>query len=343
MTYNDNVTIQSANRQADVVWALSPNLQARTAAGDRNVSLGYGFSYNSYIRNSSYNNIGQNANASGTWVLPKLSLGLSAGFSQSTSPNQEVGTLAETKSYHVGLTADYKLSEKTSVDVSSSISRSDQGKAVGYTNALYDSMPWSVATYVNRTPFPKITLGLGATFGSTGAAQNGDQFSETASFRVLYKLTGKLNLNASFGGMWSQYGGGVPGTFGPVWSIAGNYTPVDSTSITLQAQRSQQPSSYYGNQDMASTSFSLGVSRRLGERFSVSLGGGYSLSEYHATQVGVTSSRVDDSVSAHCGLNYTITSHWTAGLTYSYSKNLSNTGRFSYDNTTAGLNTSYQF
>ena len=343
MSYNDNVTIQSANRAADATWSVSPHIMARTAAGDRNVSLSYGMSYNSYLRNSSLSNIGHDGTASGTWALPKLNLSLSAGFSQSTSPNSDVGALTETKSYHVSLSADHALSEKTSVDVSSSVSFSDYGKAVGYTNALYNSTPWSIAAYVNRTPFPKITMGLGVTLSSVGSSQNGGQLSESAMFRVSYKATGKLNLTASFGAMLSQYGGGVPSTLGPVFSVAGNYTPVDAISVTLEAHRSQQPSAYYGNQDMASTGFSLSSGYRLGPRLSLSVGVGYSLSEYHATQVGVNSSRVDDSVSAHGGLGYTITRHWSAGLSYSYSKNLSNTGGFAYSNNTVGLSTSYEF
>lgn len=343
MMYDDNVTIRSADKQSDVIWSVSPHIQARTAAGDRNVSLGYGFSYNSYLRNSTYNNISHNANASGTWEMSKLRLGLNAGLNQSTGGYGDVGTLTETKSYNIGLTADYKLSEKTSVDVSPRVSFSDYGNAAGYTNALYNSMEWSVATFINRTPFPKIKLGLGLDVGSTGVSQYGDQIFARALFRANYKLTGKLDLTSSAGAEWRHYDGGVPDTINPIFNLAGSYRPVLSTTITLNAHITPQASAYYGNQNYITTGFSLTVSQRLGERLSANLGGAYDVSQYSATEVGVSTSRVDDSFSVNFGITYAITERWSAGLTATYRQNLSNSGGFGYDNKQIGLQTSYEF
>ena len=77
-----------------------------------------------------------------------------------------------------------------------------------YNNGLIDSGTLSGDLFINYTYSPKLTVGIGGTFGYNWVDSfNPDQTYEQGNLRATYQVSGKVNLNASVGVEFRQFEG----------------------------------------------------------------------------------------------------------------------------------------
>ena len=98
---------------------------------------------------------------------------------------------------------------------------------------FFSNQTLSGGLYINYIVTPKVTLGLGGTFGVAWGDSNVDQTFEQVNFRINYQVTGKFGLSASGGVEFRQFDGNRGDYVTPVFELGAVYNPFDGTTITL--------------------------------------------------------------------------------------------------------------
>lgn len=364
--YDDNVNIQQGPlQQSDLIWSVSPG--AMVMAGSPGVELPPAISFDSlrmlprqpyigldaepakmflldyaptikyFTRFHQYDSVDQSARLTGIYSFSRLTLGLDQDYVKALDTIADVGTRTMSQYITTRLTSKYDLSDRTCIEVNGQ-----------YLNASYEdprffgSRQWENQNWLDRQIGGKVNAGLGFTLGYWAVDRSPSQTYEQAMARAIYHFAEKLDFTASMGGRWQQYGGGAPPTFDPIFSLAGTYRPVDSTTITLEGHRLQESSPLYGIADYILTGFSAGVRQRLLDKWFVSLNAGYDMAAYSTAVAGISFSRTDNIYSARLGVDYQFTERWTSGVYFLRSSDSSN-ANYAYTDNQIGLQASWRF
>jgi hypothetical protein len=361
VSYDDNILISHTSPMNDVVWTFSPGLTL--AAGNvgaylpgsvtleqlRNLlyystvddvskpsrffALDYTPSFNLYTDHSQYDNTGQSAKFSGAYSFTRLALGLDADFTRQYAKDVGIGDLVELDTYYAYLRSRYDLTDRTSLEVNGIYNRYEyaQPQYQGYSDLKNED-------WLNRQFADRLSLGVGLAFGLAFPAASPDQTYEQLLARAVYRLTGKFYLTAALGLELREYGGGESDTVKPIFSLTGIYQIRESTALTLEAHRYDEPSPYAG-QNYTDMGASIGARQLLFGRLSASASLGYDNYNYeYTTSVpGSSTSRTDNYMSARLQFDYKFNRHVTGSLFYTYARDESSYDYLSYDNNVVGL------
>ena len=340
LTYDDNLTLSSTNRQSDLIGILSAEI---FAVADRRVegqgtllSLDYKPTFNLFVDHPSDDAVDHYAKFSALWAGPRLTLGVSQAFQQITAPVVEVGQRLRQRNYNTDVTSKYQLSEKTSIEV-------DPRLTISEVEGLIGSREWAVDTFLNWQALPKLVTAVGGSFGYVDIDQNPSERYERALLRAVHTATAKLDVTATVGAEWRQYNSGQASAFDPVFGLSGAYRPFDRTTLTLEAHQREQPSTILSGQDFTATGVTGEIRQRVGEPFFVSLAGGYEHRKYRATQPGVTATRQDDYALVRAGVGANFLHHWTITIFYEYQQDLSSVKYQGFRDNQVGMETTWGF
>ena len=366
MVYDDNITIQPANRQADYIWNFSPAGTVMAGSPGVEIPEGAGFAtlrmlgrqpylepeaqpaklflldyapnFRVFTSHDQYTGVDESALLTAVYSFARLTLGLDQDYVNLLSAINDVGNLTEVQTLKTRVTAKYDLSDRTSLEVNGQyINTSYQS------NSLFGSRQWVNQDWLNRKVFSQVTAGLGVDLEYWDIDRNPSQTCEQVLARAIYWLASKLEPTVSAGPEWRQFGGGAPATLEPVFSLAGTFYPRDSTTLTLEGHRFQEVSAAYGNADFIVTGFSLALRQRLAARWAVAVTSGYDQAQYHATTTAASANRSDDYFSAKLGLDYGFSRRWLGGVFYQYREDLSNQAAIGFQDNQAGVRVSWRF
>ena len=215
--------------------------------------------------------------------------------------------------------------------------------------AIYDypdflsNQTLSGGLYLNYIVTPKVTLGLGGTFGVAWGESNVDQTFEQVNFRINYQVTGKFGLSASGGVEIRQFDGNRGDYVTPVFELGAVYNPFDGTTITLAAGRRILPSGFFENQDFGTTYVVGRVQQRLFRRVHLGVAVGYEHSDYFATTSDVDAFREDDYWFISPSLDVLINRWLSVGVYYLHREDSSNIDFLSFDNNQVGIRATARF
>jgi Putative beta-barrel porin 2 len=206
------------------------------------------------------------------------------------------------------------------------------------------SQTLSGGLYINYIVTPKVTVGVGGTFGVALVEEpNVDQTFEQANFRINYQATGKFGLSASAGVEFRQFDDHRGDYISPVFELGANYHPFDGTNITLAGGRRILPSGFFPNQDFATTYIVGRVQQRLFRRVYLGLAVGYENSDYFATTSGVSATREDDYYFVEPSIDVLITRWLSVGAYYLHREDSSDIDSFSFRNNQVGVRATLRF
>src|SRR5204862_2339845 len=118
--------------------------------------------------------------------------------------------------------------------------------------------------YINYVVTPKLTLGVGGTFGYNWVDDPSvDQTFEQANFRMNYQVTGKLGLSASAGVEFRQFDDHRGDYVSPGFELGALYRPFDGTTITMEAGQPALNSGFFPDRDFSKTNVMGGCQQRL--------------------------------------------------------------------------------
>ena len=191
---------------------------------------------------------------------------------------------------------------------------------------------------------PKLSLGIGGTFGYTWVdSPSTNQTFEQINLRLNYEVTGKLSLYASAGVEFRQFDGNRDTYDSPVFEVGALYHPFSGSYISLSAGRRIYPSGYATDQDFGATYVAARFQQRLLHRFYLGLGVGYEHSNYFSTDRDVNAIRDDDYWFIEPSVDVAITRWLSAGVYYLHREDSSNDDFFSWEDNQVGVRATVRF
>jgi hypothetical protein len=300
LTYDDNITFSTANREADAIGTIQPAIQA--VAGDdaaliayrdqnsavlglapgnlvvqqpedwpgKLLMLDYGPSFQIFDKYTANNYINEFATLNFLWPMSKAIFGFRQDYQlQKTTIIELSGQRAIVEAISSALSAAYQIGETTSLESDFrrvSIAYSEP-ELIGYTE--YNTEDW-----FNYLVAPDLPVSLGVLAGLDDVANHQGQTFEQLRARARYNYTEKLAFDVSAGGELRQYENGKTATLSPVFTLAGEYRPTERTWLRLTGSR-QQSASIINGYNYASTGAAWEVRQGITDRFTAAVSAGY--------------------------------------------------------------------
>ena len=212
--YDDNIFLTRDNRVGDYYFAIEPGVTlgyGDIVGRDRNyIRFDYAPSIFLFVDNSDSNAIQHLLRLEGFYNFGRLTLSISqdvhlldgtnlsaigttGGVNTAPGVNLDAGGDTAVEIYNTNANFTYDLTGKTFLSGGLHYSATDY-------DGLIDSSTISGDLFLNYTYSPKLTVGLGGTFGFNAVESfNPDQTFEQINFRTTYQITGKISLNGSIG------------------------------------------------------------------------------------------------------------------------------------------------
>ena len=258
LTYDDNILLSRANREADTIWMIQPALRA--VAGDDAALIAYqdqhqyseifGFSpgdiifqqpeerpgklflldygpgFQIFDKYAVNNFIDQSGSLNLLWPMDKLILGIRQDYQLEKTGLIWADQRAKAETVSSALSAAYQFDAKTTME--SNFRRVSIGYyqpgLTGYTE--YNTEDWFNYEVVENLP-----VSLGVLAGLDDVANHQDQIYEQLRGRVRYLYTEKIAFDVSGGGELRRYENGHPDTLSPVFTVVGEYHPAERTML----------------------------------------------------------------------------------------------------------------
>jgi len=198
--------------------------------------------------------------------------------------------------------------------------------------------------YVYYNWLPKLSVGIGTTFGYTWVDEpTTNQSFEQINLRLNYAWTAKLSLYASGGVEFRQFDGNRNTYDSPVFEVGLSYNPFSGSYLSLAAGRRIYPSGYVDNQDFGATYVAARFQQRLFRRIYFGLGAGYENSNYIATDRDVSATRNDNYWFIEPSVDVLINRWLSAGVYYLHRESSSNEDFVSWEDNQVGVRATFRF
>jgi polysaccharide biosynthesis protein VpsM len=354
--YDDNIFLTNSNKVDDWYFAIEPRLTVGwgdiEGRNENYIRLDYIPSIIFYADHSDENAVSHLIQLEGGYRFSRLTLSLSQEVyildgtnlnsivdTTGLFANLDNSTFTRLNLFITRLRANYELSAKLF------LTGEVDGWVYDYPDSGFISSEMiSGGLYLNYVVTPKLTLGVGGTFGYNWVDDPSvDQTFEQANFRMNYQVTGKLGLSASAGVEFRQFDDHRDDYVSPVFELGAIYHPFDGTNITLAAGRRILNSGVFANQDFATTYVVGRFQQRLFRRVYLGLAGGYENSDYIATTSGVNAPRNDDYFFISPSIDVLITRWVSVGAYYLHREDNSNIDFFNFDNNQVGVRANFRF
>ena len=349
--YDDNINISSFQRISDTYTVIEPGIHlgfGDSAGGFNYLTFDYIASVYFFAEQTERDTVEHLIHLAAQHDFGHLVLGISQdvrildgtnlnNLSNTTGvqANTDVGGPSRENTYTTTVNATYDLTGKLFLSGQISYAMYDY-------ETLISSRQASANLFINYVYSPKLVIGLGATGGvnsSDGPAS--DETFEQMNVRANYIVSGKISLSLSAGLEFRQFGDGD--SVSPVYEIAGTYRPFENTIITIAGSRRTVSSASLAGQDYTDTNISLTFSQRLFSRVNVSLGVGYTNSDYLSATNGASTARSDDYFYVEPSIDVDITRYWSIGCYYLYRQDSSTLALFSFYDNQFGIRSSLTF
>jgi len=339
--YDDNIFLSANAAKSDFVFKVAPAIAYRK--GDKqeggeggNLAFAYRPTAVAYADFSSNDRIDQEAALEAGWRGKAIAIAYSGAFRQMGDATADTGTLTDRTEWANEGRITWSLREKISLE-----------GAVGQESIDYESTAFADSNLVygelalRYAYSPKTRLGLiykGGRFKVDGA---GAQTVHRTTARIEWNPTQKIAVDLELGAERRSFDNGSDTT--PVVEGRIGWKPKEGTEIYLNGYRREQASAYLPGQNYTQGGAALGISQRLGEKWTARLEGGVERAAYSQVSGAGAAGRVDNIHFIRPALEYRFTDDFSMGLFYRYSENSSNRPGLGYKSHIGGIEMGYRF
>ena len=344
VTYDDLVQITTNGPQSDLSWTLAPFVSAETRGpNDRYVRAYYRPGFLFFTDNTDLNSINHAANFDLRFPLNRLTLSLAENVAVASVVVRDIGNRATQMNFSTIGTADYEYSERTSFQgVLTYDHFGYQGEVEGAKN-LGSSDQFGQQVWTDYHWGAKLSAGVGVAVSEVKVENGTSQTAEAPELRLYFNPSPDFSLRGAVGVQFRQFDSDQAGTVEPVLRLTSTYRPRPGTTLSLEAHRAEMASGLNSGQNFVDTGFTATINQVFLRRFSASLGGGYTMADYVATEAGVTADRTDSYYSVRTALNWNVRETVGLGLFFEHTGNNSDTQTFTYDHNVVGLQATWSF
>jgi hypothetical protein len=355
--YDNNITLRSTNQQDDFIFVVSPGIDITKADVEQDsiskLRLSYSPALVFFAKNSTNNSIDHFVHFDAGLALARLKMTVGQEFSTAAGSVSDVANRVNQTQYRTSGSLSYEVSEKTTANLSGNYRITEYEQ-------LIPSEEWSIDIGAAYQVTPKVSLGLGVSFGELQvgrtpanltnqffgigreeALDGGKQRFASPSLRASYRTTEKTDVSASVGAEWRQYEDGSSGMT-PVFSLAGTYRPWEATTLSLEGHRREQSSAVLSGQNYVTTGFGFRIEQKFLQRYRGHLSYSYDVAEYQAAKRGVSASRVDDYFLLRYGVDVILAPSWSLGVFHQYRENTSSS-QFNFETHQVGVQTVWAY
>ena len=295
--YNSNIFISHEDEQEDFIFTIAPGIAV--GRGDFKSELGNLGSYedrfnpdrSDMVTGSNYiflhaipavmlftDHSGEDSfvpdiSLHGQYEWKRLTLGMKARFQVLNVPDADLGELVRRNVFTGALTSRYDYSPKTSFELNYfNYIRDYEGN---HTNSMENR--WQA--WANYQVRPKVTLGVGFTYGMVNLSRGPNQSYEQALARLRYRATEKIRFDLTAGVEVRDIHGITSRTNG-IYSLGVSYAPFDGTSVFLQAYRRTVTSANSTPANYNVTGVEVQLRQRFLRRYYFVLAAGYQHVDY---------------------------------------------------------------
>ena len=335
------------NRQDVISQQLSPGLGASLG---RHWAVDYTPTLNFYSGNNLHQSVDHSVSLNGATHYQDWDFGLSQSFNETSDPSTETAAQTSEQTYGTSLSAGYAFNDKWSGSLGLS-------QNIHLVSGLQDSYAWSTSEgaiyHFNPRLFGGFSIGDGYTKvsgnGSGSTNHNPDVVDESVQINGGWRATEKISLQAGVGFSDQQFqAAGYNDSLSPIFNAGIQYQPFLVTQIALNASRSSSASDYFIQaQSSDITAVNLSLTQRILVKYHLTLGVGYTRTEYTTTlstvNVSLGNARTDNqySFSASFGRDFLKYGSWA--VTYGYNDDQSSLGVYTQRSSQVGFQISFHY
>ena len=351
-TYDDNIFISNANEQEDFIFTIAAGIavgrgdfnnqlsdlssyenrfspdRSELLAGRSFIFLHYVPSVTLFADNSDLDSFNHDVTLQGQYEWKRLTLGIKARFQTQNLPDVDVGGRVERRVFTGVLSSKYDYSEKTSIEANFFNYVRDYLDANRVDSVEYRSQEW-----VNYQVLPKITLGVGFTYGHVDLSDGPSQDYEQVLARTRYRATEKVQFDLSAGVEFRKVSGFGTKT-NPIFSLGVSYAPFDGTSLFLQSYRRAVTSGGTSGVTYLVTGIEGQFRQRFARRYYFVVAVGYQNAEYDFTG-GNSGARTDKIFYVHPSVGVDVTKWLSCEIGAEYRQDDSSVSNLGFVETTA--------
>ncbi|WP_193212238.1 hypothetical protein [Luteolibacter marinus] len=336
LAYDSNVRGSGPVRsgEGDTILSVSPTITYRDPGGDFTFGGSFALNYATYFSNSDLGGLGYSTNLHAGYQGGRFSLKGTFGSSLRQGTNNYYNnSYAETLSFNTGLSLDYRLSPKTSIN--SRFNYNWTEPTSGNFASTYN-LGFDIAALWKATPLT--SLGPGIAWDQSGGDNRPDRQTLGPILRVKYKLSRKVALDGTFGYQFYQSGGGSQDG-GFTTGLGLNYRASSLWGMNLSVYKGTTANGGIGGGYRDSTNYRLGYHRKI-RRAQLTTGIGYEISDVSG---GVAGGQDQDNFNWDIALGMPVFyNRVQASLFYRWRSNSGNNVR-SNDGYTTGISLSTGF
>ena len=349
-TYDSNIFISHDNAQEDFIFTIAPGVavgrgdfknelanlgsyedrfnpdRSEMVDATNYIFVHYVPSVTLFADHSSEDSFDHDITLDGQYEWKRLTIGLKARFQTLNLPDVDLGERVERHLFTGALTSKYDYSAKTSFELNFfNYIRDFAGDHV-------DTVEYRWQAWVNYQLRPKITLGVGFTYGRVDLSRGPDQSYEQVLARLRYRATEKIRFDLTAGGEIRDISGLTNRTNG-IFSLGVSYAPFDGTTVFLQGYRRTVTSANSPPANYNVTGVEAQLRQRFLRRFYFVIAAGYQNVDYE--YFASASQRRDEIFYIHPSVGIDVTTWLTCEIGAEYRQNQSSSVKSDFSETTA--------
>ncbi len=296
-TYDSNIFISHDNEQEDYIFTIAPGMaigrgdfknelanlgsyedrfnpdRSEMVETTNYIFLHYVPSVTLFANHSSEDTFDHDVTLDGQYEWKRLTLGLKARYQTLSLPDVDLGERVERHLFTGALTSKYDYSAKTSIELNFfNYLRNYLGNGT-------DSAEFRWQAWMNYQVRPKITLGVGFTYGMVNLSGGPNQNYEQLLARVRYRATEKIQFDLTAGGEIRDIHGITTRSNG-IFGLGVSYAPFNGTTVFLQGYRRTVTSAGTPPANYNVTGIEAQVRQRFLRRYYFVIAAGYQNVEY---------------------------------------------------------------
>lgn len=339
VAYDDNIFLDPVLPESDLILRITPRIAYAFGRPDDEggyVRLVYRPTGVLFADNTDENRLDHDFLLEAGVVGKRHGLAVQTAFRRLGDPNADIGTTTERNEYLGEVRYIWRPREKVNIEA-----------AAGLSGENYDDPGFSDANQsygelaVRYAYSPKTEIGAAWRFGREEVDFGGTQDINRATAQLIWRPREKWTVDVTAGVEHRDYPTGSD--LIPVIDARVDWQAREGTGLYLQAYRRERSSAAFPGQNIEVSGVGLGVSQRLGSRWTGRLEAGYEDNQYKRVAGFAPASRRDKIFYLRPSLEYELTDQFRFGLFYSYEKNNSNGPLFGYKHNQVGVDMTYDF
>lgn len=339
-SYEDNIFLSAKDAESDTVLRVRPSIAFRKGDAVQGEGAQVRFIYRPaavfYLDHHDDNRIDHQASLEAAWRGRTITIAYAGEFQRSGDATADTGVRTDRNEWRNAIRLAWAPAGKMSWELAAgeSATKYDEPR-------FFDAEEWFGEAAARFTYSPKTRISLAYRAGRFEVEDAGRQAFQRFTARLEWKPREKITVDLEAGAEHRTFDSGSDTT--PVVEARVAWLPREGTEVYVTGYRREEASAFFPGQNYSRTGGALGLSQRLGDKWTGRIETGLERTSYERVSGTGASGREDRILFITPSLEYQLTEHLRSGIFFRYSKDRSNDEGFGYQAKVVGLQLRYEF